>query len=113
MPEDKPVQTKVIEEFVDKMIADKGLGVVSTEKIGALRENLCAKLEEQVEQAMLRALSDEQLVELEKLVDSGASDEELDEFFDNSGVDFTKAAEQAMSEFRKAFLDSAVLGEEK
>lgn len=111
MPEIKPTQTRFINTFVDKMMADKGLGVMSAEQQEELRKNLRVKVEEQIEQAMLRALSDAQLLELEKLVDNGASDEELDAFFESSGADFTKAAEQAMVEFRNAFLNSTV-GEE-
>ncbi len=107
MPEIKPTQTRIINTFVDKMMADKGLDAMSAEEQAELKKNLRVKVEEQIEQAMLRALSDAQLLELEKLVDDGVSDEELDRFFADSGVDFTKAAEQAMIEFRKAFLASA------
>lgn len=105
MPEIKPTQTKIINAFVDKMMADKGLDVASPE-YGELRKNLREKTEEQIEQAMLRALSDAQLLELESLMDNNASDEAIDAFFDNAGVDFTQAVEQAMAEFRKAFLNS-------
>lgn len=112
MPEIKPTQVRIINTFVDKMMSDKGMGAMSAEQQEELRKNLRVKVEEQIEQAMLRALSDAQLVELEKLVDNGVSDEELDVFFENSGADFTKAAEQAMTEFRKAFLNSTV-GEEQ
>lgn len=41
-------------------------------------------------------------------MDAGASDDVLDDFFADCGVDFTKAAEQAMVEFRKVFLNSTV-----
>ena len=111
MPEIKPTQTRIINTFVDKMMVDKGLGAMSAEQQDELRKNLRIKVEEQIEQAMLRALSDAQLMELEKMVDNGVSDEELDAFFENSGADFTKAAEQAMVEVRNAFLNSAA-GEE-
>lgn len=108
MPEIKPTQTRIINTFVDKMMVDKDLGAMSTEEREALRKNLRQKAEEQIEQAMLAALPDKKLLELEQLVDAGASDDVLDNFFANCGVDFTKAAEQAMVEFRKAFLNSTV-----
>lgn len=108
MPEIKPTQTRIINTFVDKMMVDKDLGAMSTEEREALRKNLRQKAEEQIEQAMLAALPDKKLLELEQLVDAGASDDALDDFFANCGVDFTKAAEQAMVEFRKAFLNSTV-----
>lgn len=111
MPEIKPAQTRIINTFVDKMMSDKGLGAMNAEEQEALRKDLRVKVEAQIEQAMLRALSNAQLLELEKLVDGGASDEELDAFFENSGADFTKAAEQAMADFRRAFLNDTVEGE--
>lgn len=106
MPEIKPTQTRIINTFVDKMMADKDLSAMGAEEREALRRNLQQKVEEQIEQAMLAALPDEKLLELEGLMDNEASDEELDKFFANCGVDFTQAAEQAMVEFRKAFLSS-------
>lgn len=108
MPEIKPTQTRIINTFVDKMMVDKDLGAMGAEERDALRKNLRQKAEEQIEQAMLAALPDKKLLELEQLVDTDASDDVLDDFFANCGVDFTKAAEQAMVEFRKAFLNSAV-----
>lgn len=108
MPEIKPTQTKLINVFVDKMMADKGLDAMSAEEQAMLRKSLREKVEEQVEQAMLGALTDAQLLELERLMDAEASDEELDKFFDNSGADFDGAAEEALVEFRKAFLNSTV-----
>lgn len=106
MPEINPAQTRIINTFVDTLVADKGLGAMGAEEQEVLKKDLQTKVEEQIEQAMLRALSDAQLVELEKLVDGGASDEDLGAFFENSGVDFAQAAEQAMSEFRQEFLSN-------
>lgn len=108
MPEIKPTQTKLINVFVDKMMADKGLDAMGAEEQQGLRKSLRAKVEEQVERAMLSALTDAQLVELERMMDEGASDAELDKFFDESGADFDGAVHEAMTEFRKAFLNSTV-----
>lgn len=112
MPEINPAQTRIINDFVDKLIAEKGLGAASAEEVATLRGSVRADLEREVEQAVLRALSDEQLLALEKMVGDGVSDEELDAFFEGSGVEFTKVAGQAMQEFREAFLSDKA-GEEK
>jgi len=98
MPENKPTKAKIINVFVDKMMADKGV------EDEALREQLKVKLEEQIEQAMIRALSDEKLVELDVMLDNGVSDEELEVFFDGAGVNYEQVVEQTMAAFRKAFL---------
>lgn len=38
------------------------------------------------------------------MVDRGATDDELEKFFDESGVDFQAAIEETMAAFRAAFL---------
>lgn len=98
MPE--VTKKKVINTFVSKMMADKGVNDA------ALKEQLEVKLEEQIEQAMIRTLPDEKLTELEGMLDRDVSDEEVEKFFDESGVDFAKVAGQAMAAFRTAFLNS-------
>ncbi len=104
MPENKPMEQitkgKVINTFISKMMADKGV------EDAALKEQLEAKLEEQIEQAMIRMLPDEKLVELEGMLGREASDEEIEQFFDGSGVNFEQVAQQTMAAFRSAFLGS-------
>lgn len=89
-----------VSEFVAKMMAEKG----ATDEV--LREQLEMKLQEQIEQAMIRALSDEMLVELDCMLEREASDEEIETFFDESGVDFAEVVEQTMLVFREAFLNN-------
>lgn len=89
-----------VSEFVTKMMAEKG----ATDEV--LREQLEMKLQEQIEQAMIRALSDEMLVELDGMLEREASDEEIEMFFDESGVDFAEVVEQTMLAFREAFLNN-------
>lgn len=100
MPENKPTKAKIINVFVDKMMSDKGVNDET------LKEQLKAKLDEQIEQAMIRALPDEKLVELEAMLDRDASDDEIEKFFDESGVDFQVAVEDTMAAFRAAFLNN-------
>lgn len=96
---------KVLSEFVEKMVAEKGVAGMTPEQQAQLSKSLSEKLEEQIEQAMIKMLSDEQLVQLETMLDSNVSDEALEKFFDESGVDFSQAAAQAMTEFRKAYME--------
>lgn len=100
MPENKPTQAEIVSAFVEKMMADKGV------EDATLRAELEAKLEEQIEQTMIRTLPDEKLGELEEMLGREASDEEIENFFNEAGVDFQAAVEQAMLAFREAFLNS-------
>lgn len=102
MPEDTPTKAKLINVFVDKMMADKGVSGA------ALKDRLKTELDERVEQAMVRALPDEKLVELDGMLDSDVSDDEIEKFFKESGVNFVEVVERTMAEFRKSFLSDSV-----
>lgn len=104
MPESKPNQEEILSAFVIKMIQDKGLGEMSDEERSRLRMNLQDKLQEQIEQALIGMLSDEQLAELDEKLDNGATDEEVEAFFLATGADANKAMTDAMKAFREAFL---------
>lgn len=113
MPEEKPNQEKILSAFVIKMMADKGVEGMSSEDQDRLRMRLQEKLQEQVEQALVRMLTDEQLEELDRKLDAGASDEEIETFFAESGADAEKAMTDAMAAFREAYMNmsTGVLGE--
>lgn len=104
MPESKPNQDEILSAFVIKMMQDKGLPDMSEETRSRLRMSLQDKLEEQIEQALVGMLSDEQLMELDRKLDEGATDEEVEAFFLNSGADANVAMTDAMKAFREAFM---------
>ena len=52
----------------------------------------------------MMALTDDQLDELERRLDDGMTDRELDEFLEQSGADFELAAARAMVDFRAKYL---------
>lgn len=109
MPDSMPgigiTPMEAIAVYVDQMMAEKGLGA---EEQGAMRSGLIEQATNFVEQRTLWALDDERLMELEKMTENGVSDAELGEFFGESGVDFARVTEQAMTEFREAFLNSGM-----
>lgn len=108
MPEIKPTKDGLLTAYVNKMMKDKGLVGMAPEAYDQLRRQLKEKLEEQVEESMIRMLPDEKLVELDEKLDAGMTDEEMEAFFEQSGVNFEAAAEQAMVAFRNAFMTSGV-----
>ncbi len=96
---------RAIDIFVSNMITDKGLDALSPDMRERLHQQLREKLDEQIEQAAIRMLSDAELLKLEKMMDDdNTSDSQIEAFFDNAGVDYGVAAEQAMLAFREAFL---------
>lgn len=94
---------RVLLAFVDKMVTDKNPDVDEVTRV-ALRAELKYQLEERIERAIVMALPDQQLVELDQLLEEDASDEEVIELFENSGVDFEMAVNREMKAFREAYL---------
>ncbi len=108
MPESKPNQEEILSAFVIKMMQDKGLAGMPDEERNRLRMNLQEKLQEQIERALVEMLSDEQLLELDRRLDEGITDEEIETFFLTSGADTDKVMTDAMKAFREAFLDMPI-----
>lgn len=59
-----------------------------------------------IESAMISALSDEQLVELNRMLDEGASDDEIEALFNENGVDLTGSVELALIDLRNNYLEN-------
>ena len=100
MPE--KTQENTVDVFVESLIAEKGL------TNAANREQIKTELQERViertEEAMLKTLPDEKLIELERKLDEGMSDDDLEKFFLNAGVDYNPAVEQAMMKLKAELL---------
>ncbi len=109
MPVITPTKDSLLTAFVNKMMEEKGTGDLDSEARLRLRVQLREKLEQRVEENMIRMLTDEQLVELERLLDADVSDAALEQFFDESGADFTQAATQAMMTFRQDYLQAEAM----
>lgn len=104
MPEMKISDERVLAAFVDKMINDKNPLITEKERTDLYRV-LRAQLDVKIEQAMLTALSDEEMMRLNEMLDEGASDEEIETLFNESNADFAGAVERALTEMRTDYLE--------
>ena len=104
MPNIKITQDQVIAVYLERMLKDKGEWAEDAQEQKRQIERLRQKLDERVEREMIRALSDDQLDELDRRLDDGMTDDEMEEFLENTGVDFGAAARKAMIEFRAEYL---------
>ncbi len=91
------------DEFVMQMIRDKGLAEADQQQGGRIRESLILQVDEEVQKSIIDALSEEQAQALENLLDADAADEEIAKFFAGTGIDFAKAASEAMQRFRENY----------
>ena len=95
---------RVLAAFVDKMITDKNALVTEQERT-ALYRVLREQLNVKIEQAMLSALSDDEMMRLNTMLDEGASDDEIEALFNESNADFAGAVERVLTEMRNDYLE--------
>ena len=113
LPEDAELPEEILEEltqeqivaiYVEKMIADKGV-----EPTDELRAELREKLSDEITKALILAMPDYLVNQLNEELDGNADDEKIEKAIDESGIDVETITEQAM----KAFRDNYLNGEEK
>lgn len=102
-----PTKSRVLAAFVNQMIKDKGLTELDAMARAELKRKLMRELDTQIERAYIMAMSDEQLIQMNEMLDTGASDEEIGELFETSGVDYEAVTVQTMQAFRNNFLKEA------
>ena len=107
LPEDvlqELTQEQIIAIYVEKMIADKGI-----EPTDELRKDLREKLSDEITKALILAMPDYLVDQLNDELDGGADDEKIAKAIDESGIDVETITERTM----KAFRDDYLNGEEK
>lgn len=96
-----------VDEFIEQLLADKGITDVEPE----VREELVAEMKErlmdQINKAAIMQLSEEKAAELaDKIDDPNFTNEQMTEFMQNSGVNLTEVALETMLQFRNFYLES-------
>lgn len=103
MPGYKFNAQRTISSFLDQMIAARGENLNKTERL-ALRQKLSLELDQKIDQAIVAALPEDKLLELNRRMDAGMSDDDVEKFFDETGIDFGKVALEAATQFRRDYL---------
>lgn len=102
-----PTKSRVLAAFVSQLIKDKGLTELDSAARADLKRKLMQELNSEIERAYIMAMSDEQLIQMNEMLDTGASDEEIGELFETSGVNYEEVTVKAMQAFRNNFLKEA------
>lgn len=102
-----PTKSRVLAAFVSQLIKDKGLTELDSAARADLKRKLMQELNSEIERAYIMAMSDEQLIQMNEMLDTGASDEEISELFETSGVNYEEVTVKAMQAFRNNFLKEA------
>lgn len=90
--------------FINQLLDQKGLGSLDAEVREQLVSDLEKRLVDQINRALVEALPEDKLAEFTKLADSNSSDEQLQTFLSQNGVDSQKVTTDAMLQFKQAYL---------
>lgn len=101
--------TDPIDQFVGQVLDEKKIpGTNDPEIRQQLINDLKTRLMEQIDRAMLSALSEKQLDELNALLDKpGLQDADIQNFYRQSGVNGQQVAFNTMIRFREYYLGAA------
>lgn len=108
MPKINFGQEQTLEAFVYQMVIDKGLLEEDKKQNGKIQHELRVRLDETIQMAIIDALPEPRLKELDQALNSGATDRQIEQFFQNAGVNYTKVAADAMAKFRQNYLSGQV-----
>lgn len=112
MPKIKVNPDLALEAYAAEMLQAKGVTRDDEQRWSALIEELCGQLNEVMDRAIIEAVPEEKYAELDALLDRDASDEEIERFFDNAGVDFEQAAQAALEQYRTDYLNGKIKTDE-
>ena len=94
-----------MEEFVDRLIEERGSTGLSDEAKKELKQVLIRELLDQIDKAAIYALPEDKAIELAKKTDDpNFTDDDLTKFMQDSGVDLQQVALHTMVEFRNFYL---------
>ena len=89
-----------LDEFVEKLTADKGISLSPEEK-----SKLKDRINDRVNNAVLSHLSEEQLQELSELVKEPSFDSaKMDEYFAKTDINIDEILEKETNDFRNEYL---------
>ena len=92
-----------MQTFVNELVAQRKPNIPDNE-LANYKESLISQVLESVNSRLVGLLSQSQQQQLEKLLDSQASQEQLSQFFVTSLPDLTAQIANALSEFKKGYL---------
>ena len=98
-----------MDQFIRQILADNGVAGLDDDVMENLVKEMREYLIDQIVAAAISKLPDDKAEELKnKMEDPNFSDEDLQEFMKNSGVDLTQVALNTMLRFRNLYLNKQI-----
>ena len=93
-----------ISKFISDIIDAKGYKTLDSDVRRQLEQDLKNRLIDQIDRAVLEALPENKIDGFNDLLDRGASQQEVQQYIANSGVDTKKITLETMLRFRSLYL---------
>lgn len=95
--------TTSLDEFIDRLVAEKGFGVSDSEVLDQIRSDLLEQAEERINATILEHLPTEKLEEFDALLDRG-DEGEIQRYCSEVIPDLDTKIAEALVDFRNAYL---------
>lgn len=91
--------------FIDSLLEDKNLAGMTPEAFAILRKDMAGDLRKQIDHAIIDQLSEKQADAFSELMDQpDTTDDTLQQFIANTGMDVSAVVASTMARFRKYYL---------
>lgn len=97
-----PLET--LSAYINRLIDEKGFPDLTSEVRTQIHTDLMTRLNDSINAHVIAALSDDDLVGFEKLIDTNAPQEEVQTYIEGKIPDSTSFLASVMLEFRKNYL---------
>lgn len=89
--------------LVDEAVLSEAADALLKENPTMSKTDLMQKLDHQITKAIVGSLTEEQGAELEKILDEGATEDAIDDFFAKYNINLEEVIKNAILEFKKDF----------
>lgn len=99
-----PNGSQPLEVFAQNLLIERGALEMDAELVDGMKADLVDRLSLLANQVMIDALNDQDTAEFEKMVDNGATDEQLQAFAESKIPDLSQRLTAALLRFRSTYL---------
>lgn len=89
--------------LVDEAVLSEAADALLKENPAMSKADLMQKLDHQITKAIVGSLTEEQGAELEKILDEGATEDAINDFFAKYNINLEEVIKNAILEFKKDF----------
>jgi len=95
--------TAGLDDFVERLIEEKGLNSLDDEVLKQLKNDLSSRLEDRINAAILSALPPRKIEDFEKILEQGSADE-IQSFCSKNILDLDQLVASELMNFRQTYL---------